>query len=207
MLRRFSGRVENSAKFRPQRRLFAFDAICFSLELSFFRPARPPALGHPIFQTLPIMNLRPKMLLVFVATVAGGMAILYILSRDLLLSSFRKLETDQMKQNVDYALTGLNQEFTALARTTNDYAYWDRTYNFMLAPQEAEDIGKEFQDATMDGLDLNLIALRDVRGIIIYAKAYDTNKRQAVQVPNKFLEQLFQRPQLSSATITWAPRD
>ena len=153
------------------------------------------------------MNLRPKMLLVFVATVAGGMAILYILSRDLLLSSFRKLETDQMKQNVDYALTGLNQEFTALARTTNDYAYWDRTYNFMLAPQEAEDIGKEFQDATMDGLDLNLIALRDVRGIIIYAKAYDTNKRQAVQVPNKFLEQLFQRPQLSSATITWAPRD
>ncbi len=153
------------------------------------------------------MNLRPKMLLVFVATVAGGLAILYFLSRDLLLSSFRQLETDQKKQNVDYALTGLNQEYTALARTTNDYAYWDRTYNFMLTPQGAEDIGKEFQDAEMDGLDLNLIVLRNVDGKTIYAKAYDTDKHQAVPVPNGFLEQLFQRSQLGSATIARAPRD
>jgi C4-dicarboxylate-specific signal transduction histidine kinase len=50
------------------------------------------------------MNLRPKMLLVFATTVAGGMGFHYFLSRDLLLSSFRQLETEQMHQNLEYSL-------------------------------------------------------------------------------------------------------
>lgn len=70
------------------------------------------------------------------------MVILYFLSGDLLLSSFRQLEVEQMKQNVDYALNALSQEYSALARTTNDYAYWDRTYNFMLAPQGSDEKSK-----------------------------------------------------------------
>jgi len=153
------------------------------------------------------MKLRPKMLLVFAATVACGMGILYFLSRDLLLSSFRLLEVEQMKQNVDYALTGLNQEYASVARTTNDYAYWDRTYNFMLAPQAGNPIGEEFQDGSMEGLGLNLIVILDTRGKIVYAKAYDTDKHAQIPVPVDFLEQLFNRPQLAPATIARAPRD
>ncbi len=153
------------------------------------------------------MKLRPKMLLVFAATVAAGMGILHFLSRDLLLSSFRQLEVEQMRQNVDHALTGLNQEYASVARTTNDYAYWDRTYNFMLAPQSGNPIGEEFQAASMEGLGLNLIVIRDAQGKIVYAKAYDTDKHREIPVPGDFLERLFSQALLAPATIARAPRD
>jgi PAS domain S-box-containing protein len=153
------------------------------------------------------MNLRPKMLLVFATTVAGGMGILYFLSRDLLLSSFRQLESEQMRQNVEYALTGLSQEYNTLSRITSDAAYWDLTYDFVLNPETAEGIGKEFQNASMQGLDLNLVVVRDPQGKIVFAKAYDTSKHEEVPVPAAFLEKLFNRPQLNPEAIARSPRD
>ena len=153
------------------------------------------------------MKLRPKLLLVFAVTVAGGMVLLYFLSRDLLLSSFRHLENDEMKQNVDYALNALSQEYNSLARTTNDYAYWDRTYNFMGDPKSTRDIGKEFQNGSMDGLGLNLVVIRNMQGKILYAKAYDTYEHAEVAVPTDFLQQVFLRPELNPDSIAHAPRD
>ncbi len=153
------------------------------------------------------MKIGPKMLLVFAATMTGGMVVLYFLSRDLLLSSFRQLEIEQMKQNVDYALSALQQEQISLARTTNDYAYWDRTYNFMFAPQASPDIGQEFQNSTMEGLGLNLVVLRDLQGKIVYAKFYDSEKHAELPVPADFFEQLFLQPKLSQANIAHAPCD
>lgn len=153
------------------------------------------------------MNLRPKMLLVFATTVAGGMGILYFLSRTLLLSSYRQLESEQMKQHVEYALTGLSQEFSSLGRTTNDYAYWDRTYEFVVKPDSEPRFKDEFQDASMDGLGLNLVVIRDLRGKTILAKAYDTDKHQETAVPEQFLEKLFNRPELSPNLLSGAPRD
>ncbi|HTB92039.1 MAG TPA: PAS domain S-box protein [Candidatus Sulfotelmatobacter sp.] len=153
------------------------------------------------------MNLRPKMLLVFATTVAGGMGILYFLSRDLLLSSFRHLETEQMNQNLEYSLAALSQEFDAVGRTTNDYAYWDRTYEFAKHPENAEGIADEFQDASMGGLELNLVVVRDLHGKNIFAKAYDTEKHEVAPVPSEFLEKLFSRPELELLLVSRAPRD
>jgi PAS domain S-box-containing protein len=147
------------------------------------------------------------MLLVFAATVGGGMGVLYFLSRGMLLASFLQLENEQMKQNVEYAMTGLAQEYSALGRTTNDYAYWDRTYEFMADPGKNGSIGQEFQDAELDGLGLNLIVIRDPGGKIVYAKAYDTDNHQVAEVPFEFLEQLFQHPQLSADRVANNPRD
>ena len=59
-----SGRHGNTEDFHPLRRLFAFDAICFSLEFFFLLKNDTPTLGHTILESLPLMNLRPKMLLV-----------------------------------------------------------------------------------------------------------------------------------------------
>lgn len=153
------------------------------------------------------MKLRPKLLLVFTTTVACGMVILYFLSRSLLLASFSHLESDQMKQNVQYALSGLDDEYSDLARTTNDYAYWDRMYNFMNGTRLASDIGPEFQDAMLDGLGLNLVVILDPQGNTVYAKAYDAaNHREAV-VPDAFLHSLFQKSLLEPAAIARAPRE
>jgi len=153
------------------------------------------------------MNLRPRMLLVFAVTIVCGMGVLHFLSRDVLLSSFQDLETEQMRQNVHHALTELEEEYNDLGRTTNDYAYWDRTYNFLGNPPKGGDIGEEFQSTEMDGLGLNLVIIRDLQGKIVFAKAYDTEKHQEARAPTDFLQQLFRTPQLSTASVARYPRD
>jgi PAS domain S-box-containing protein len=187
--------------------VFENAATCSSLEPGRASSIAPLFSNFPERQLTPAMNLRPKMLLVFATTVAGGMGILYFLSRDLLLSSFQHLETEQMKQNVDYALNGLSQQYNTLSRITSDAAYWDLTYNFVVNPERAEGIGKEFQDASMEGLDLNLVVVRDLQGKTVFAKAYDVRKHEETPVPAEFLETLFSRSQLNPEAIAHRPRD
>ena len=145
------------------------------------------------------------MVLVFAATFAVGMVILYFLSRSMLLSSFRELENAQMQQDVQYARLRLVQDCNALARTANDYAYWDRTYEFMKNP-ESGDIGKEFQDEAMDGLGLSLIVLRDAGGKTVYSKAYDLENHEAKSSPGDFVERLLGRTELSQERVARDPK-
>ena len=151
------------------------------------------------------MKLRAKMLLVFVATFAGGMVILYFLSRSMLLASFRQLETAQMQQDVQYAQIRLVQDGNALARTANDYAYWDRTYEYVKNPGK-NDIGKEFQDEAMDGLGLSLVLIRNVEGQTVYSKAYDLGNHQEGEAPTEFLEKLLSRSEFSVERLARDPK-
>lgn len=119
------------------------------------------------------MKLGQRMLLVFAATVFAGMVALYFLSRVLLLSNFRQLEAEQTKQTVEFAVTALYESYHSLGTVASDYAYWDRTYDFMANPIK-NDISREFQNGGMEGLGINLIVIRDLTGKTVFAKAYDT---------------------------------
>jgi sensor domain CHASE-containing protein len=77
--------------------------------------------------------------LVFATTVSGGVVILYFLSRGLLLSSFRDLETDQMQQKWGMHSQVSLQNYLRLGRTTSDYAHWDHTYDFMTQSGKSAD--------------------------------------------------------------------
>ena len=64
------------------------------------------------------MKLRAKMLLVFAATFAGGMLLLYFVSRSMLLSSFRELENAQnprYKAVLSKALADLDAQLLTFA--------------------------------------------------------------------------------------------
>lgn len=152
------------------------------------------------------MKLRQRILVVFAATVGIGMGILYFLSRTVLLSSFRHLENEQMKQDVGAAVRGLYEEYRGLGATTTDYSSWDRMYEFMADPAK-EDISKEFQNGEMEGLGLNLIVIRDLQGKIVYAKEYDRRKHEETAAPREFLEQIFSREQMTSEAVASQPRD
>ena len=152
------------------------------------------------------MKLRQRMLVVFAATVAAGMVILYFISNGLLLQSFLRLEDEQVKQEVAYAVAALKEEYRAVGNTTNDYAYWDRTYEFMANPNKG-DIGQEFQNGEMEGLGLNLVVIRDLQGNTIFAKAYDRADHKETAVPVKFLEHIFSRPQMKLEAANAAPHD
>jgi uncharacterized membrane protein len=54
------------------------------------------------------------MLLIFTVTLAIGTAIVYVVSREMVLASFRQLEDEQMKRDVGFAVAGLKLDFRNL---------------------------------------------------------------------------------------------
>ncbi len=146
------------------------------------------------------------MLLVFAATVFGGMVALYFLSRVLLLSNFQQLEAEQTKQTVEFAVTALYESYRSLGTVASDYAYWDRTYDFMGEPVK-NDISQEFQNGGMEGLGINLIVIRDLAGKTVFAKAYDTQTHAQIQVPAQFLDAIFAKPEMQPRTVARMPLD
>jgi two-component system, NtrC family, sensor kinase len=151
------------------------------------------------------VKLRPRMLLVFAATMVAGMVVMYFVSRELLLSSFLQLENEQMKQNVDEASSELREAYRSMGTTTDDYAYWDRTYEFMADPLHG-DISKEFQNGGMEGLGLNLVVLRDVKGNTVFAKAYDEQLHQELPAPTEFLQSVFAHEELRVENVVRNPQ-
>ena len=152
------------------------------------------------------MKLRQKMLLVFATTVAVGMGALYFTSRSLLLSSFQQLEEQQTKQDVQDALDDVDEQYRSLGSVTKDYAYWDRTYNFLADPVHRE-IKSEFQDLDMEGVELNLVVIRDLEGRTLFAKAYDTQEHREVPVPSDFLQATLARPEMRPQSEVHLPQD
>ena len=118
------------------------------------------------------MKLRQKMLLVFTITLVLGAGLVYITSRRIVVSSFRQLERQQMERDVEFAISGLDLEFRNLADSANDYAYWDRMYEYMLNPKKA-DISGEFLDNEMAQLNFSLVVIRNTQGEIVFLHSYN----------------------------------
>jgi signal transduction histidine kinase len=128
------------------------------------------------------MNLGQKTLLVVSLTVVGVMTVLYAVSRDVLLRSYLALEQEQTRSALSRTEAALNDEITNLARTTNDYGMWDRTYTFMQHPERSY-IKEEFGNDTLEGLHITSVMLTDTSQKIAFFKAYDSVKNVEVQVP------------------------
>ncbi len=144
--------------------------------------------------------------MVFAATTGVALCILYSISRGQLLSSFKQLESNQMGQDVGYAVAAVEWQYRDLGKTANDYAFWDRTYTFMADPVKG-DISSEFQDQSMAGLSLNLVAIFDLHDNIVFAKAYDSQTQQESPAPRAFLLDLLAQRHLTPDVVARAPQD
>ena len=76
----------------------------------------------------------------------------------------------------------------------------------MAAPSKG-DISGEFQNSEMEGLAINLVALLDVDGNVVFAKAYDSQEHRETRVPLAFLQDLVSRQQMRPASVADVPRD
>ena len=150
------------------------------------------------------MNLGQKTLLIVSLSVAGVMAVLYLVGRDLLLRSYLELEAEQTSSAVARAETSLNDQIANLAATTNDYGAWDRTYTFM--QQRSPDyIRQEFENATLQGLHVNSVLLADTSQQISFFKAYNDVQNVAVPVPKALQASLAKDPWVRRALLTSSP--
>jgi signal transduction histidine kinase len=150
------------------------------------------------------MNLGQKTLLVVSLTVAGVMTVLYAVSRDVLMRSYLALEQEQTRSAVSRTEAALNDQITNLARTTNDYGAWDRTYAFMQRPSRGY-IKQEFENDTLEGLHINSVMLTDTSQKIVFFKAYNSIENVEIEVPVEIQKTLSTDSWVRQATATSTP--
>ena len=77
------------------------------------------------------MRLRPRILLLLLATTAALVGGLYLLSSRMLLRSFASLEEREMYRDVERAQQSIAVQINDLHVKSADWASWDDTYRFM----------------------------------------------------------------------------
>ena len=83
------------------------------------------------------MQLRKKTILIFGITLLCLIAILYTTSQFILIESFKQLEEQDAKKNIERARDALFDDVNRLNSISGDYASRDDTYNYVQDGNEA----------------------------------------------------------------------
>jgi sensor domain CHASE-containing protein/class 3 adenylate cyclase len=132
------------------------------------------------------LSVRAKTLTIISLTLLGLILILYFTARAILLDSYTRLEEQDTRQNVERALNALADDTTTLARTAHDYSVWDDTYQFA-ADHNQTYLDNNFPEGTFTNNRLNLAALIDERGALLFAQGFDLAAGQFAPAPKLFL--------------------
>jgi len=143
------------------------------------------------------MSLGQKTFAIIVLTVLGLTVALYATTRILIMQSFLRLEENETRIAVGRARNALDNDIANVAATDEDYAAWDRTYNFM-RHTSATPIGREFEYDTLQGVNINAVLLLDTAGKIVFFRQVDFQRHQELVIAP--------REQLALSSDPWVRR-
>jgi class 3 adenylate cyclase/sensor domain CHASE-containing protein len=102
--------------------------------------------------------------------------------RSILLESYRQIEEQDARQNLDRGMNALMGSLDHMDRTTQDYSYWDDLYHYMITRDRAfSDVN--LVDSTFSNTRWNLLLLLNPSGDTVYAGAFDLDTKAAMKVP------------------------
>ena len=151
-------------------------------------PLKPPRL--------PRWTLRKKTLLFIGLTLVGLVAALYTVSRLVLLRSYAALEEQDTRQNLDRAVSALNDDLLSLDRTASDYSAWDQTYAFIHGANP-NFIKTEFPLEALLRLQVSCAVILDNSGRIVFSEAADLRHGVIAPLPAGLEQQISQGPALA----------
>ena len=148
------------------------------------------------------MSLRKKTLIIIGAILGMLIQVLYAASYFILRDSFAELEAQDVRQNVQRVISTLEGELAVLDTVAVDLASWDDTYDFVQAVDRAY-IESNLGDDAFIALRLNLVVFVDGSGQVVYAKGYDLESRETVDLPPGLDEHLakgglYRQPEVES---------
>ncbi|MRR58110.1 MAG: hypothetical protein EG824_07860 [Deltaproteobacteria bacterium] len=124
-----------------------------------------------------------KPLIIAGAGVVALLVFLLISSRIYFLNSYVGLEEREVEQNVQRALSGLDNEISQLSTVAGDYAGWDESYRF-IENGNAEFIKTNLSDEIYPKLMVNVILFVNPSGRIIYERLVDTRNPEKRTTPD-----------------------
>ncbi|GAB4407686.1 MAG: hypothetical protein Kow00106_00550 [Anaerolineae bacterium] len=114
-------------------------------------------------------SLRTRAAVVILLALLGEVALIYGLTRGILLDSFAALEAEEARRNTARVINALNNDLHALAATTADWAEWDDTDQFVQGTLPSYE-KTALEDSTFTRLNVHVIVLLNATGQIVYAK-------------------------------------
>lgn len=135
------------------------------------------------------MSIKLKMSIIIIATAMLLIVAVYITSETLLIGNVLEQEKDLTRQYMERVHNALEYKSKSLNSTVNDWADWDDTYYFVQGKNEKYINGNLTED-TLCNLKLNIIALVDAKGNIVYGTMMDFDSGKMSELSQSFLEHL-----------------
>lgn len=125
------------------------------------------------------MTLKKKTLSIIIVTFIILMLVVYTIMSVILLNNMRQLEETSTQQNVQRFLDLLNTETEQLTISASDWGAWDDTYDFIQNPNDSY-IETNLVESTFEHLQLDVIALQNDNGDVVFIQAVDEDNQQAL---------------------------
>jgi sensor domain CHASE-containing protein len=105
------------------------------------------------------------------------------------MKGYQELENQDVAENAGRVSDALSVRLRSMDTMCHDWASWDATYQFV---QDRNDdyIQANLVNETYSSADLNLIAVVDSSGQVVYQRAYDLANSKEIPVPSDFQEYL-----------------
>jgi sensor domain CHASE-containing protein len=142
------------------------------------------------------MGMRKRILTIIGILAISMMVAVYFLSDSLLMNSFKELEETSVYQNLGRFQSALSQDVSYLHSKSGDWAVWDDTYAFVVAPNDNY-INSNIVDSAFTTLKINILLFVNLSGQTVCGRAYDLHNMTEVPVPES-LER-----ELSSHDVLW----
>lgn len=143
------------------------------------------------------MGIQRRTLTIVGILAISMMVIVYFFSHSLLLNSFEELEATSVHQNVGRFQSALSNDVSDLYSKSGDWAVWDDTYAFIVAPNDNY-INSNVVDSAFTILRINVLLFVNLSGQIVCGRAYDLHGMTEVPVPESV------EKELASHDILWS---
>jgi sensor domain CHASE-containing protein len=105
------------------------------------------------------------------------------------LNNLTQIEAQTTAEKLEQVNSTINNRLSALSATAGDYARWDDTYQFA-QDGNSDYITANFLPATFEGLRLNLFAILDREGHLVYGQVFDLETSTSQDLTTRFEVQL-----------------
>ncbi len=128
------------------------------------------------------MSLRTKISLLVLVLFATYAVVALAIQGQVIDRRFLELERAEAIKNIDRALAALQREIDLLVPSVNDWGLWDDTYRFVQDRNE-EYVTANLNLATLQALAVNMFAIYDRAGGLVWGGAYDLNNGYPLELP------------------------
>ena len=129
------------------------------------------------------LSFRQKALAITAIALVGWLAALYVIASRIVMGRFARLERENVVLNLERVRGALSAELDALDSKTGDWANWDDAYAFVHG-DNPEFIAKNVAPESFVQLKVDLIAFVDISNRVVFAKAYNSDAKTDIEVPD-----------------------